>query len=273
MISKEDKLEVVQKNIVNPLNNFTNYITIGVPEHSNMTATLSNIGDLHNEMLDYQWNYIKDNPSIPSNITAATYFESIYEEFLLMKGIDIEIALNPMVKNIGYGSIIDLNTIKSSVQGFSEQYWNIVDSIFNSLDLFDQDSTGILFNTNLNVIESQITNVSNLNEQIILSITLEIARKSSNYWASNLSGYASDLEIFIDSNSDKFTNSSGVSGVVVKRNRINIKELVEWDLSGAYAAGKWGLVAAGGPAGAIACGLTGGAGASCANIIWQSIWK
>lgn len=252
-------------------NDYVDYMDVNIISISNNTLSIHNIGELHNALLDYQWQYIKANPVIPEGLTPSAFFEILYSGFFNNLGINAEFIFEPMNSQLILNESSDYMGFLSSISNNSNLYQELIRMINkNTEELLSctiSDETFILKLEEIRIISESLIQDS---EKFNIQVTIEVALSSLDYWKNNLDEYLKDVDKFITLNSSKFNinkepNAQG-------KPKIDYKDMAEADIAGAWTMGKWGFVAGGGPIGAISCGVVGGAGASAINVIWQRLW-
>jgi len=255
-------------------NNYINCFDITINSISEMNVNIQDVGKIHNKLLDFQWNFIKENPIIDENITAEEYFSDMYSSFFKTYGIDINFLLKPFEPQMKF-EVGDYNGFINSLTNESEFYRDLTILYFEYLNEYINGITSdSIFLSKMEKIRIEAFNLTNISERMNVLSAVEVVVYSFEYWSKNTEAYTKDIKSFIERNYSKFNieRNQNTSDKLEFRHKYNLKEMLEWDATGAYEFGKWGLAAAGGPAGAIACGLAGGAGASAVNLIWQRIW-
>lgn len=248
------------------------YLDLNISSISNMTIGIEDVGIIHDSLLDFQWNYIKENPIIPPGITASSYFETMYSDFFAQFNIEIDFHIQPMLDPLDLESVHNLSGFLNSFESHSLIFQSIMTDFVNVLEDFsDKNTDSQAFIDTLNNLRILSNDLQNESEKRIVQVSIEVALHSYSYWSLNLEEYAQDARTFLINNLEKFgqVNSPGVGTQAAK---VNIKEMLEADAVGAWWGARVGVVAAGGPAGGVAVGLAAGAGASAVNIIWQSFW-
>lgn len=108
------------------------------------------------------------------------------------------------------------------------------------------------------------------NESLIIGITASISKHSVQFWNQNFQKYYSTFYGLFSQKPDR-SNGPNAETLDISPLKINWWTFAGSDLMGAWRWGRVGAVVAGGPAGAVACGLAGAAGHSSANLIGQGI--
>jgi len=251
---------------------YIEHFDVNVNSISEMTVSVEDVGAIHNELLDYQWNYILENPVIPESQSAASYFGDMYSEFFLSYGLDLDFEIQPMLGTINHDEVFNYDGFVNSIEDQSSGYQELTTSVIGHTDDFANGSLSQNeFFGLLDEIEEQSLDIEDGGEKNALLVSIDVETSSVTYWNENFESYASDVQNFVFANAGKFGGDSDGSQPQA-RGDVDLKDVAEADIGGAAWGARVGFVAAGGPAGAVAVGLAGGAAASAIDIIWQHFW-
>jgi hypothetical protein len=221
--------------------------------------SLEEISTIHNEAMEYVVDYIAVEGKCPADTRDfRDLLSTSLEKFLTSRGLVAEIAIN----SIEGGTSFDKFSLCGNDLGLSDAAEILscdIQTVFEKFQSNSIDDTE--FSDFISKIIVSAENLSDPGEAKIVQIAAAICRSSAFFWKENLSTLASKLM----SNCKTHLNT-GNGG-------IPWKSVAYADVSGAVTGGRIGFIAAGGPAGAVAGGLTGSAGYSALRLLTFAIFK
>lgn len=236
--------------------------TLSADEGVNYNSlSLDSVAAIHNEAMEYVVDKIVEDEICPDdNEEFRSRLASYLEGFLTTKGLSAQIKINSIEGAKGYD---DMDFCSADFE-LSSEATELTCEVQNAFDDFSTDKiTKSEFSERINIVISNANNLEDLDEKRVVQITATICRGSAFFWKDNLYRLLEKLMSHC---------STGLSGLA-QRNNIPWGGVAYADASGAITWGRVGFFAAGGPAGAVACGLAGAAGHSLLRLVCFGIFE
>ncbi|MBS1761576.1 MAG: hypothetical protein JSR00_01760 [Bacteroidetes bacterium] len=232
----------------------------------------STIGKWHNEALDYAYNALSKDVTL-DRTSFTTKFSNSIVDYFKQKGIIVQLSFDGNFEDFSKESIEE--DICKNISSLSKEAQNIICSAQVNLTSFiDEQISFEEYKLQNERLQLQSEKLDKEVERKICGIAVSVSQNSIEYWDKNYTKFISTFSSLFQVKSEQ------KGGPYLSENEINpiIPALkLRWgliglsDLAGAVRWGIVGFTAAGGPAGAVACGIAGAAGHSCASIIGQAI--
>lgn len=224
------------------------------------SLSLDSVALIHNDAMEYIVDRVfKDNICPEDNEKYRTRFASYIEDYLSSKGLDAKININSIE---GARAWDDLDFCSTDFE-LSQEATNLTCLTQNVFDDFSLDKLSPSeFTEKINNIISDANNLKDPEEKRVVQLAATICRSSAFFWKENLPRLREKL----------MSHCSNVSSGLAQRNNIPWGAVAYADASGAITWGRVGFFAAGGPAGAVACGLAGAAGHSALRLLTFGIF-
>lgn len=204
--------------------------------------------------MEYMVNRVVDDEFCPEdNESFKDFWANYLEDFLQSKGIASQIKVNSIFDASNFDNV----SFCSNDFDLSAEANQLTCDIKDALDDFQNDSISITqFNERINLIIDDANDLNSSEEKNIVQLTAKICESSALFWKENLTRLTDKLM-------DKCNNLSNSSS----KKRVPWGSVAYADASGALTWGRVGFFAAGGPGGAVACGLAGAAGHSALRLV------
>lgn len=224
------------------------------------SLSLDSVAAIHNEAMEYVVDKIVEDEICPEdNEEFRSRLASYLEGFLTTKGLSAQVTINSIEGAKGYD---DMDFCSADFE-LSSEATELTCEVQNAFDDFSTNKISASeFSERINSVISNANNLEDLDEKRVVQVTATICRSSAFFWKDNLSRLREKLMSHC---------STGFSGLA-QRNNIPWGGVAYADASGAITWGRVGFFAAGGPAGAVACGLAGAAGHSLLRLVCFGIF-
>lgn len=257
------------------------------------------LAEWHNECMDDFFKKVEDGQINVKNESFTAEFNEIFSQFMKMKGLDAEGCLKNNI--FSFSRLENVDFCKSELSHDAQEIGCKLENLINELSSGKYEVNELI--GQVDILKNELEKIKDPNEVAVFKLTLGILKGSVIYWSQNFDRVLAILEnnskkqvafnfvrkmensllgnVKLNNNNLLFNdisnnfiehNSNNVSHVKTKSNLVIRWWLVACsDAMGAWRWGKVGLVAAGGPAGAFACGFAGACGHSLASMIVQSL--
>jgi|GEM_PF-2726135 len=222
------------------------------------SMSLEEIAAIHNDAMEYVVQKIVEDGSCPDdNEDFREKLSGYLEEFLATKGLISEIRINSIEQAKSFDAIDFCETDFK----ISEEARALSCNIENAFQEFETGkSTENVFSEKIEQVIESANGLADEDEKKIIQVTATICRSSSFFWKENLERLTSDIR-----------QQCG-KPIVAQKASVPWGGVAYADASGAITWGRVGFFAAGGPAGAVACGLAGAAGHSALRLLTFGIF-
>ena len=215
---------------------------------------------MHNEAMEYVVKKVSESGECPSDHEAfRTVLAGYLQSFFADRGLKIEYKFY----SISAATQLDQTPFyrddwKLSSQAEKLSYW-----IAESMEKY---ATGSVdreeFSKEIDIIINGALALKDVEESKLVQLTAAIGRSSAFFWQENLVRMSKALNKACKNDQENLT----------MRARVPWGSVATSDASGAFNWGRVGFAAAGGPAGAVACGLAGAAGTSLLRLVCFGIF-
>jgi len=227
-------------------------------EYDFNAMSLDEVAAIHNDAMEFVVKRIVEEGSCPDdNEDFREKLSGYLEEFLESKGLISEIRINSIEQAKSFD---DIDFCETNFE-ISEEASALSCDIENAFQEFETGkSTETVFSEKIEQVIESANGLADEDEKRVIQVTATICRSSSFFWKENLERLTSDIRQHCG------------------KPTVGQKASVPWggvayaDASGAIQWGRVGFFAAGGPAGAVACGLAGAAGHSALRLLCFGIF-
>lgn len=222
--------------------------------------SLDSVASIHNEAMEYVVDRVIEDGICPEdNEEFRNNFASYLEDYLSSKGLNAQININSIE---GAGAYDELDFCSTDFE-LSTEATELTCEIQNVFDDFSLDNVSSSeFSEQISNVIENANSLEDPEERRVVQLTAAICRSSAFFWKENLPRLREKLMSHC---------TNGYSGLA-QRNNIPWGGVAYADASGAITWGRVGFFTAGGPAGAVACGLAGAAGHSALRLVTFGIF-
>jgi len=223
--------------------------------------TLDSIASIHNEAMEYLVGRIESENVCPNDKEEFRNNFAIYiQDFFQERGLlSTSIKINSIEDSRAY----DEADFCVDDYALSTKGSKIICNLQNTFDNFTANSiSDNEFITEVNKLVSEANEIEDTEERKVVQLSATICKSSSIFWKYNLDRLTTTLR--------GICNDRG--SFAANKNSIPWGGVASADALGALNWGRVGFFAAGGPAGAVACGLAGAAGQSAVRLLCFGIF-